>query len=154
MILQYRIIASNFHKVLKYIHQNKFPPSLFKTLLGNYNLNSVRSIKWGKNHEEVALNEFKNKYKIDVYLLYRNQDLKQCLSNKSDYIIYFDADINNYKLNIKHFDKIQGQINLTKSEGCILIIWTTKIYIQWLEIYKLPISLIEGFLKLTNAEHN
>jgi len=48
------------------------------------------------------------------------------LSNKSDYIIYFDADINNYKLNIKHFDKIQGQINLTKSEGCILIIWTTK----------------------------
>lgn len=159
---QYRITASNFHKVLKCINRNKFPPSLFKTLLGNYNLNSVRSIQWGKNHEEVALNEFKNKYKIDVLstgiwiheagvigaspyglatlnnkkycveikcpFKYRNQDLKQCLSENSDYIINFDTNVNNYKLNIKHeyFDQIQGQIYLTKSEGCILIIWTIK----------------------------
>lgn len=40
---KYRITSSNFHKVLKCITRNKFP-SLFKTLLGNYNLNSLRAI--------------------------------------------------------------------------------------------------------------
>lgn len=159
---QYRITSSNFHKVLKCINRNKFPPSLFKTLLGNYNLNSIRAIQWGKNHEQVALREFKNKFKIDISLTgiwlhksgvigaspdglatindkkfcveikcpfkYRNQDLKQCLTENTDYIVKYDSNIQNYILNTNHeyFNQIQGQICLTESEGCILIIWTTK----------------------------
>lgn len=42
---QYRITASNFSRVLKSVKRNKYPPSLFKTLIGSYNLDSFRSVQ-------------------------------------------------------------------------------------------------------------
>ncbi|KAE9539720.1 hypothetical protein AGLY_004972 [Aphis glycines] len=63
---QYRITASNFSKVLKSVKRNRYLPSLFKTLIGSYNLEFHRSVLWGKNHEKVAIKEFKEKLNIHV----------------------------------------------------------------------------------------
>lgn len=38
---QYRLTSSSFGKILKAIQRNSFPPSLFKSLLGNYDLTGV-----------------------------------------------------------------------------------------------------------------
>ena len=51
-----RITASNFGKVIRSIESGRKPPvSLFKTLLGEYTLDGVASIEWGKAHESVAV---------------------------------------------------------------------------------------------------
>jgi len=159
---QYRITASNFSKVLKSVKRNRYPPSLFKTLIGSYNLESYRSVQWGKNHEKVAIKEFEEKLNIHVqptgiwlhssgligaspdglavingkqYCIeikcpykFRNQVLEQCLIEHTDYILKLDSNDKTYILNTDHeyFSQIQGQIFMTKSVGCILVVWTTK----------------------------
>ena len=55
-----RLTASNFGIVLKAISRNDrtgrpFPPSLFKTLKGEYNLQKKDPIIWGQMHEDTAL---------------------------------------------------------------------------------------------------
>ena len=59
-----RLTASNFGKVLKAIQRNEntgrpFPPSLFKSLKGEYNLQKKDAIIWGQMHEETALKQYK-----------------------------------------------------------------------------------------------
>lgn len=44
---RFRITASNFGPVLSAINRNKYPPSLFKRLVGNYKLDGIKSIQWG-----------------------------------------------------------------------------------------------------------
>lgn len=164
---QYRLTASNFHKILMCMRKNKpiFPISLYKTLLGQYRIDSMKSIQWGRTHEITAIEEFQKKYKITVQstgiwlhesgLLgaspdglsdvqgnkvcievkcpykYRNSNLKECLTDCKDYIIYFDTNLNDFNLNDKHpyYDQIQGEIYLTKSTSAILIIWTPNMMI-------------------------
>ena len=58
-----RLTGSNFGKVLQAIERNKhtgrpFPPSLFKSLKGEYNLQKRDAIIWGQMHERTALAQY------------------------------------------------------------------------------------------------
>jgi len=58
-----RLTGSNFGKVLQAIERNKntgrpFPPSLFKSLKGEYNLQKRDAIIWGQMHEKTALAQY------------------------------------------------------------------------------------------------
>ena len=48
-----RITASNFGLVLTALKQEQFPPSLFKTLKGEYYIEKVKSVEWGIVHEKM-----------------------------------------------------------------------------------------------------
>ncbi|XP_039297261.1 uncharacterized protein LOC111057589 [Nilaparvata lugens] len=52
---KYRLTASNFGKVLSAYKRNRYPPSLFKQLKGDYNFKAVRSLQWGRDNEQTAL---------------------------------------------------------------------------------------------------
>ena len=58
-----RLTGSNFGKVLQAIERNKntgrpFPPSLFKSLKGEYNVQKKDAIIWGQMHEKTALAQY------------------------------------------------------------------------------------------------
>lgn len=53
-----RLTSSNFHKIIQASKINHYPNSLFKTLLGKYMVEGVKSIEWGKTHEIIAIQEF------------------------------------------------------------------------------------------------
>ncbi|CAL9684760.1 unnamed protein product [Knipowitschia caucasica] len=54
-----RITASNFGLVLAAVKRNSYPPSLFKTLLGHYNLKQgAHACDWGIVHEQKAKEEY------------------------------------------------------------------------------------------------
>ncbi|CAL9699739.1 unnamed protein product [Knipowitschia caucasica] len=54
-----RITASNFGLVLAAVKRNSYPPSLFKTLLGHYNLKQgAHACDWGIVHEQKAEEEY------------------------------------------------------------------------------------------------
>jgi hypothetical protein len=61
---KFRLTSSNFNKILQSLKRNRYPISLFKTLLGNYCVERVKSIKWDKTHEINALQEFEKKYNV------------------------------------------------------------------------------------------
>jgi len=48
----YRITASNFGPVLNAINRYKYNPSLFKKLIGTYELDGIKSIQWSKENEK------------------------------------------------------------------------------------------------------
>lgn len=53
-----RLTASHFGDVLKACRRNSFPPSLFATLLGEYDLSGVKAVQWGIEHEDEAVEEY------------------------------------------------------------------------------------------------
>lgn len=53
-----RITASNFGRVIDACCRGKYPPSLFKTLCGQYNLDKKDSISWGRIHERSAVQKY------------------------------------------------------------------------------------------------
>ncbi|XP_061587156.1 uncharacterized protein LOC133451994 [Cololabis saira] len=56
---QKRITASNFGLVLAAVKRKSYPPSLFKTLLGQYNLKEgSKACDWGIHHEARAKQQF------------------------------------------------------------------------------------------------
>lgn len=55
-----RLTASNFGKVIAAVQRNSFPPSLFKSLMGEYNLEGAKSVQWGIAHEQDAVDSYKN----------------------------------------------------------------------------------------------
>lgn len=57
---QFRLTSSNFAPILKSCARNTYPPSLFKRITGHYNLDAVKSIQWGKQHEKTAAQAFEN----------------------------------------------------------------------------------------------
>lgn len=57
---QCRITASNFGLVLAAMKRKRYPPSLFKTLLWAYKMDSAQSVSWGVTHESVALEAYAN----------------------------------------------------------------------------------------------
>jgi len=63
---KFRLTSSNFHKILQSIKGNRYPISLFKTLLGTYCVEGVKSIEWGKTHEINAVQEFEKKNNMQV----------------------------------------------------------------------------------------
>ncbi|XP_060865506.1 uncharacterized protein LOC132941457 [Metopolophium dirhodum] len=61
----FRLTSSNFHKIIHATKINRYPNSLFKTLLGKYVV-GVKSIEWGRTHEVIAIQEFEKVYKCNV----------------------------------------------------------------------------------------
>ncbi|XP_060082310.1 uncharacterized protein LOC132561626, partial [Ylistrum balloti] len=53
-----RLTASNFGLVIKATETNRYPASLYKRLLGEYDLSGMKAIQWGKDHESVAVEAF------------------------------------------------------------------------------------------------
>ena len=52
------MVINSFDRHLKGV---PYPPSLFKTLKGEYNLGTKDSIIWGQVHEEIAIEHYKCK---------------------------------------------------------------------------------------------
>ncbi|KAG5869223.1 hypothetical protein JTB14_035659 [Gonioctena quinquepunctata] len=48
---KHRLTASNFGVVLGACKRNRFPKSSFKRLAGAYNLDHIKSVQWGREHE-------------------------------------------------------------------------------------------------------
>ncbi|KAB0805324.1 hypothetical protein PPYR_02294 [Photinus pyralis] len=46
--------------------RGRFPPSLFKTLTGSYNLDGVKQIQWGRYNEKKAIEKFQEQYNVTV----------------------------------------------------------------------------------------
>ncbi|XP_039301446.1 uncharacterized protein LOC111057119 isoform X2 [Nilaparvata lugens] len=63
---KYRLTASNFGKVLSACRRGRFPPSLFNNLHGAYDLSSVRSLQWGRDNEETAVQIFEKEKGVKV----------------------------------------------------------------------------------------
>ncbi|XP_063438313.1 uncharacterized protein LOC134719237 [Mytilus trossulus] len=76
-----RITASNFFKVCRAVDNLKCPPSLMKSLLGEYDLSDseVPSLEWGKRKEKAAL---------DLYIRVNRHKHKGCMLEKKGLRIY------------------------------------------------------------------
>ncbi|KAJ8393375.1 hypothetical protein AAFF_G00060970 [Aldrovandia affinis] len=62
-----RVTASNFGLVLKAVKRNSYPPSLFKTLLGQYNLKQgAHACDWGILHEPKAKQEYTERTGVTI----------------------------------------------------------------------------------------
>ena len=55
-----RLTASHFGKVLHQIRINSYPPSLFKTLLGEYHPEVSESVQFGNVNEDSAVRQWEN----------------------------------------------------------------------------------------------
>ena len=53
-----RVTASNFGYILPAIARESYPPSLFKRLLGEYDLSGVKSVQFGIEHEATAVQQY------------------------------------------------------------------------------------------------
>lgn len=54
ILRQNRLSASNFGKVLRAYNRGKYPLSLYKQICGEYKLDGVKSVMWGRDNEESA----------------------------------------------------------------------------------------------------
>ena len=76
-----RITASNFGLVLAALKREQFPPSLFKTLKGEYYIEKVKSVEWGIVHEKNAKNlyeEIKEVKVLDAGLYFHQSGILGC----------------------------------------------------------------------------
>ncbi|KAK4882466.1 hypothetical protein RN001_005785 [Aquatica leii] len=55
---RHRLTSSKFGIVLSACSKNKYPKSLFISLLDGYDLNGVQAVQWGRHHEAVAVATF------------------------------------------------------------------------------------------------
>ena len=51
VIRKFRLTASKFGAVIEAYQKRSYPLSLFKSLLGEYDVSKVREIEWGRNNE-------------------------------------------------------------------------------------------------------
>ncbi|XP_038046612.1 uncharacterized protein LOC119720830 [Patiria miniata] len=66
---QNRLTSSNFGAVLGAVRRNSTPPSLLKTLRGEYgSAGRSSAIQWGVNHEDIALEKYSALSGCDVQL--------------------------------------------------------------------------------------
>lgn len=59
---RHRITASNFGIVLKAVGRGRYPASLFRRLLQEYNLDSKEAVAWGNVHEESAIAQYRTAF--------------------------------------------------------------------------------------------
>ncbi|XP_074028806.1 uncharacterized protein [Leptinotarsa decemlineata] len=55
---KHRITSSEFGVVLSACRRNKYPKSLFKSLLERYDLSGVQAIRWGRDNEKCGVDKF------------------------------------------------------------------------------------------------
>ncbi|CAH1984472.1 unnamed protein product [Acanthoscelides obtectus] len=63
---KFRLTASSFGLIISACVKKRFPDSLFKTLLGEYNLDGIKAIQWGRTHEKDALDYLKHHYNLNI----------------------------------------------------------------------------------------
>ncbi|CAG9763801.1 unnamed protein product [Ceutorhynchus assimilis] len=173
LVRKFRLTASNFGAIIAACQRNRFPVSLFKTLL---------AIQWGRTHEKDALDHLKSNYNLNIrptgvwlsnsgllgaspdglideeeaivevkcpYSL-RNDQLSEKLKNLNKYIIFYD-DEGNLMLNTNHnyYHQIQGALHILKKEKCYLCIYTLKetivTIIEFDDSWKENLSVLENF---------
>ncbi|KAK5648353.1 hypothetical protein RI129_003245 [Pyrocoelia pectoralis] len=66
VLRKYRITASKFGMVLSACKRNRYPPSLYKNLMEGYDINSVKAVQWGREHEAEAIEVFKTATGLEV----------------------------------------------------------------------------------------
>ncbi|KAI4455404.1 hypothetical protein MML48_9g00009794 [Holotrichia oblita] len=66
VIRKNRLTASKFATVLKACRRNKYPPSLFKSIVESYDLSSIHAIQWGQEHEKTAIKCFEENTNLKV----------------------------------------------------------------------------------------
>jgi hypothetical protein len=127
-----RLTASKFGLVLAAYKRQRFPPSLYKSLMEGYDLDGIRAVQWGKENEETAINLFTAATNLEVQrtglwlhecgflgaspdgLLedavievkcpykYRNVSMREKLRTDKSYIIYKDPTTDETHVNEKH----------------------------------------------------
>ena len=63
---QWRITSSNFGKVCNRNFRELYPPSLIKSLLGDYGTPHTAPIQWGCDHEADAIRSYTSKWQTPV----------------------------------------------------------------------------------------
>nr|CAI5834333.1 unnamed protein product [Callosobruchus analis] len=61
-----RLTASNFSAVIAACKRQRFPPSLFKRLLGTYNMEHLKAIQWGNMHEKEGIKSLEDSLNVKV----------------------------------------------------------------------------------------
>nr|CAH7766325.1 unnamed protein product [Callosobruchus chinensis] len=61
-----RLTASNFAAVLFACRRQRFPQSLFKRLLGTYNMEHIKAIQWGNIHEKEGIQSLEESLNVKV----------------------------------------------------------------------------------------
>nr|CAH7726048.1 unnamed protein product [Callosobruchus chinensis] len=61
-----RLTASNFAAVLFACRRQRFPQSLFKRLLGTYNMEHIKAIQWGNIHEKKGIQSLEESLNVKV----------------------------------------------------------------------------------------
>ncbi|KAF5275336.1 hypothetical protein FQR65_LT16684 [Abscondita terminalis] len=139
---KFRLTASNFGTVLACCKRNRFPPSLFNSLLGAYTLDGVKSIQWGKTHEQNGIEFLQKQLNAKIQptgiwltnsgLLGASPDgllgedsiikikIPQCI------ISYNDNGEIVVNTNHNYYHQIQGNLHILKRTQCYLYIWTLK----------------------------
>lgn len=131
----------------------RYPPSLFSTLLGKYNLDGVKSIQWGNDHEEVAIKVFEQATQkkvsptgiwlhpsgilgaspdglvednglIEVKCPYKHR-MSTGIELQEDKTYCFDGP-GKLKTAHSYYHQMQGQMAILNKAKCYLMIWTTK----------------------------
>ena len=66
---QWRVTSSNFGRVCNRVFRQLYPPSLVKTLLGDYGIPHTAALQWGCDHESGA---------IQQYMLLSGSQVEEC----------------------------------------------------------------------------
>jgi hypothetical protein len=61
-----RLTASKFGDVLRACRRKRTPPSLLSSLLGEYNLEGVKAVQWGIEHEQQAVDSYVSAFSVHV----------------------------------------------------------------------------------------
>ncbi|XP_055958180.1 uncharacterized protein LOC130013550, partial [Patella vulgata] len=126
---KHRITASNFGAVLGAIKRNSFTSPLQKRLLSAYNLEAIRSISWGINHEIEAIKAYNETFGTVIEET-GTLHVSGVLGASPDGIIkpqkcIFEED-NSLTLRKDHdyYHQIPSQLHITNKTSCDLVIWT------------------------------
>lgn len=151
-----RLTASNFGVVLDAIKRNRFPDSLFKTLLGEYDISRVKAVQWGIDLEETAVRTYEETFQmktrecgifletsgilgaspdrlvgtlglLEVKCPYKYRDQK-IAEAISDKGFYLFQQNGFYQLREDHpyYHQVQGQLHVADKLLCTLVVWTTQ----------------------------
>ena len=148
---KYRLTASNFGKVLSAVDRDRYPPSLFKTLIEGYDLSSNVAVCWGKNHEAAAKEAYERLTGVtveccglileadgilgctpdgraggrllEVKCPYKHRDNTVQDAALTDSAFCLDANLN-LKEGHPYYHQVQGQLWLSGCSQCDFVVWT------------------------------
>nr|CAI5822470.1 unnamed protein product [Callosobruchus analis] len=66
LVRKNRLTASNFSALIAACRRQRFPPSLFKRLLGTYNMEHLKAIQWGNMHEKEGIKSLVDSLNVKV----------------------------------------------------------------------------------------